>query len=97
MLYFLYYSVVKNVLPVIEIENGGCLQDGVEIAYIFHQIFSNISKMANKTFFIFHVIDLDFWLGNTLILFYYSIRTTTYQKLRTFHLAVMLILNLEIF
>jgi hypothetical protein len=42
MLYFLYSPIVKNLLPVVKIENGGCIQDGVEIAYIFHQIFSKM-------------------------------------------------------
>jgi hypothetical protein len=26
-------------LPAVKIQNGGCIQNGVEISYIFHQIF----------------------------------------------------------
>jgi hypothetical protein len=54
MLYYLHCSIVKNLLPVLKIQNGVYIQDGVENIYIYHPIFSkNMTatfKMASKMF-----------------------------------------------
>jgi hypothetical protein len=47
MLPVLFY--LKKLLPVVTTQNGDYIQDGVEIAYIFHQI---ISKMIICPFFL---------------------------------------------
>jgi hypothetical protein len=53
VLYFLYFSIVKNLFPVVIIQNGGSIQDGVEIAYIFHQMFSKMIICQFFSFFYF--------------------------------------------
>jgi hypothetical protein len=57
MLNFLHSSIVKNLLPVVKVQNGGYIQDGVENVYFFHpMIFLTIFFLflftlgKNKTF-----------------------------------------------
>jgi hypothetical protein len=42
MLYFQHCSEVKKILPVVKIQNGGCMQDGVENLKKNYQIFSKM-------------------------------------------------------
>jgi hypothetical protein len=67
MLYFSHFSIVKDLLSVLKVQNGSCIKDGVENIYIFHSI---VSKMIfffflstlgkNKTF-----IMEKLFLGNS--------------------------------
>jgi uncharacterized integral membrane protein len=34
--------IILVILPVVKIQNGGCIQDGIENVYIIHTIFSKI-------------------------------------------------------
>jgi hypothetical protein len=71
----------KNSVTKLKNQNGGFIQDGHE------NIFSFSHNKHNFSHFNFIL----------LILFYYSIRTATYQKMRTFHSAVVLYENLDFF
>jgi hypothetical protein len=58
MLYLQHCSIVKSLLSVVKIQNGGYIQDGVENFYIFHPIFSKMiifhfffTMGKKKTFF----------------------------------------------
>jgi hypothetical protein len=61
----------------VKIQNGSCIQDGVENVYIFHQIFS---KMIIGQFFFFFL----FTLGRNKNFMQYLISC----KLENFHMKV---------
>jgi hypothetical protein len=47
------YRLVKNLLPVVENQNGGYIQDGVENVYIFHPIYSKMIFLSIVLSFLF--------------------------------------------
>jgi hypothetical protein len=79
------------------ISNQSCLQNLKNLHkrnvlfFLLHRNFHLIQD-GDEIFFIFHIISRHFvFFGlTTLFLFYYSIRTTTNQKMRTFHSSVVL-------
>jgi hypothetical protein len=45
--------MVKNLLSVVKVQNGGCIQDGVENVNFFYSILSKIIFFVNFYFFLF--------------------------------------------
>jgi hypothetical protein len=59
MLYYLHCSIVKNLLPVLKIQNGVYIQDGVKNVYIYNPIFSKMIFLSIFLLF-FYILCKNF-------------------------------------